>query len=146
MYPRSPDLRPLSRFIEQRCTIRVTSFGRASIVEASMPQPSIDLLPFDDFETATRAMLAYLHERLGFSLWIMTRTEGNDWIVLQAGDHDYNVEEGEVFRWADSFCSRMILGRGPRVAPCSSDITPYAAASIGQQVLLCAYLGVSSLE
>ena len=107
-----------------------------------MPQPSIDLLPFDDFETATRAVLAYLHERLGFSFWMMTRTEGNDWIVLQAEDHGYYVEEGEVFRWADSFCSRMILGRGPRVAPCSRDIPAYAAAPIGQQVPIGAYIGV----
>lgn len=102
----------------------------------------IDLPAFDDFEAASRAVLAYLHQRLGFSLWMMTRTEGVDWIVLQAEDHGYNVTDGTVFRWADSFCSQMVLGRGPRVAPRAQDIPVYAAAPIGQQVPIGAYIGV----
>ena len=76
-----------------------------------------DLDPFTDFETATRAALSLLHQRLGFDLWMMTRTDGNDWIVLQVEDHGYKVSEGSVFRWADSFCSQMVIGRGPRIAP-----------------------------
>jgi diguanylate cyclase len=105
-------------------------------------KPTIDLTAFNDFEAASRAVLAYLHQRLGFSLWMMTRTEGADWIVLQAEDHGYNVKDGTVFRWADSFCSQMVLGRGPRVAPRAQDTPVYAAARISQQVPIGAYIGV----
>ena len=31
---------------------------------------------------------------------MITRTEGDDWIVLQAEDHGYDIKPGQVFRWA----------------------------------------------
>ena len=96
---------------------------------------------FSDFEAAGRAVLAFLHRRIGFDLWMVTRTEGEDWIVLQTEDHGYGVEPGTVFRWADSFCSEMVKGNGPRIAP-RSQLTPaYAAAPIGRQVKIEAYVG-----
>ena len=107
-----------------------------------MLQTGTDLIPFDCFESASRAVLSLLHERLGFDLWMMTRTDGQDWIVLQVEDHGYKVKEGSVFRWADSFCSQMVQGLGPRIAHCAQDIPSYAAAPIGQQVSIGAYIGV----
>ena len=95
-----------------------------------------------DFEAAARDALAFLHDRLGFDLWMVTRTEGDDWVVLHTEDHGYNVHEGTVLKWADSFCSRMIRGEGPRIAPASDAVTAYAKAPIGQQVPIGAYAGV----
>lgn len=95
-----------------------------------------------NFQTAARSVLAFLHRRLGFDLWMVTRTEGEDWIVLQAEDHGYNVTDGTVFRWADSFCSQMVKALGPRIAARSDDIPAYASARIGQQVKIGAYVGV----
>ncbi len=97
---------------------------------------------FVDFETASRGVLAFLHKRLGFGLWMVTRTEGDDWIVLQSEDHGYGVKDGAVFRWADSFCSQMVLGLGPCIAPKTGEIPAYANAPIGQQVSIGAYVGV----
>ena len=97
---------------------------------------------FLNFESAARAVLSFLHRRVGFNLWMVTRTEGEDWIVLQAEDHGYGVTDGTVFRWADSFCSRMVAGLGPRIAPRSNDIPAYASAPIGRQVEIGAYVGV----
>lgn len=94
-----------------------------------------------DFDSAARAVIAFLHHRLGFGLWMVTRTEGDDWIVLQSEDHGYNVAPGTVFRWADSFCSRMVQGQGPRVAPDSAQVPAYAAAPIGRQVPIGSYIG-----
>lgn len=107
-----------------------------------MLEAGSDISPFLDFETASRAVLALLRQRLGFNLWMMTRTDGNDWVVLQVEDHGYNVKEGSVFRWADSFCSQMVLGRGPRIAPCAKEVPSYADAPIGRQVAIGAYIGV----
>lgn len=103
---------------------------------------SMSTLSFSDFETAGHTVLAYLHKRLGFGLWMITRTEGDDWIVLQSEDHGYGVVPGTVFRWADSFCSEMVKGNGPRIAPCSEDVPAYVAAPIGQQVKIKAYIGL----
>lgn len=102
----------------------------------------MERLTFSDFEACARAVLAFLHRRLGFGLWMVTRTEGDDWIVLQSEDHGYGVEPGMVFRWADSFCSHMVKGNGPRIAPSSAQVPEYAAAPIGQAVPIQAYVGV----
>ena len=64
---------------------------------------------FESFEAAGKAVLAYLHQQLGFKLWMITRTDGNDWIVLQSEDHGYSVKAGDVFRWQDSFCSQTVV-------------------------------------
>lgn len=98
--------------------------------------------PFQNFQAASRATLAFLHQRLGFALWMVTRTEDNNWIVLQAEDHGYGVKPGAVFQWADSFCSEMIKGNGPRVAPDSNQVAVYRDAPIGRQVPIQAYIGV----
>ena len=101
-----------------------------------------DFEPFSDFRVAAGEALKYLHNNFGFALWMVTRTEGEDWIVLQAEDHGYNVKEGDVFRWTDSFCSRMVRGKGPCVAPSSNQVPAYASAPIGQQVSISAYVGL----
>ena len=101
----------------------------------------MEKLKINDFETAGRAVLAFLHQRIGFDLWMVTRTEGDDWIVLQSEDNGYGVAPGTVFRWADSFCSEMVKGNGPRIAPRSDAVPAYAAAPIGRQVQIKAYIG-----
>ena len=95
-----------------------------------------------DFETSARAVLSFLHQRMGFDLWMVTRTEGAAWIALQTEDHGYGVSAGKVFRWADSFCSEMVKGNGPNIAPSSNAVPAYAAAPIGRQVQIKAYAGV----
>ena len=97
---------------------------------------------FQNFQSASRSTLAFLHQRLGFSLWMVTRTEGDDWIVLHSEDHGYGVKPGAVFQWADSFCSEMVKGNGPRMAPDSGLFQSYRDAPIGRQVPIQAYVGV----
>lgn len=100
------------------------------------------LPPFDSVETAAQHILAQLQKQLGFQLWMFTRIEGEHWIVLQAADRGYAIQPGHVFRWADSFCFRMVRGEGPRIAPRSRDIPAYVSAPIDQLVQIGAYIGV----
>lgn len=111
-----------------------------------MTEPNIESLISADFASAAEAVLQFLYQRLGFRLWMVTKTEGNDWIVLQVKDEGYGVTEGSVFRWTDSFCSRMVGGLGPRVAPSSQEVPAYAAAPIGELVPIGAYVGVPLLR
>ncbi|MDH3403664.1 MAG: sensor domain-containing diguanylate cyclase [Acidobacteriota bacterium] len=98
--------------------------------------------PFRDFEEAASVVLRLLQENVGLGLWMVTRKEGDDWIVLTAQDRIYGVQAGQVLRWSDSFCSRMVRGLGPRIAPIASQIAAYAEAPIGRQMEIGAYVGV----
>lgn len=107
------------------------------------PRKDLDWgLPFADFPSAARAVLAFLHKRLGFDLWMVTRASGDDYIVLYAEDHGYGVENGQVFNWTDSFCHRMASGKGPRVAPDVAAVPMFASAPVTEQVQVAAYVGV----
>jgi diguanylate cyclase (GGDEF)-like protein len=99
-------------------------------------------LSFRDFESAGQAVLSFLHKRYGFDLWMLTRTEGDNWIVLQTEDHGYGLTPGTTLSWAESFCSEMVKGNGPRIAPDSNLVPAYAAAVIGCKVPIKAYVGI----
>lgn len=101
----------------------------------------MDHINFRSFQEAGQAVLKFLHSRFGFNLWMITRVEDKDWIVLQSEDHGYDVQPGQVFQWADSFCFHMIAGKGPKIAPRSEDIPLYATAPINQQVSIKSYIG-----
>jgi len=101
----------------------------------------MDNINFRSFQDAGQAVLKFLYKRFGFNLWMITRVEGKDWIVLQSEDHGYNVQPGQVFQWADSFCFHMIAGKGPKIAPRSEEIPLYATAPINQQVSIKSYIG-----
>lgn len=99
-------------------------------------------LRFASFAEAAEHVLSYLQQHFDFDLWMVTRTAEEDWIVLYAVDNGYNVGAGDSFKWADSFCSRMVRGEGPRVAPRSEEIAVYKSALIGQQVPIKSYIGM----
>ncbi|MCG2572440.1 sensor domain-containing diguanylate cyclase [Acinetobacter sp. ME22] len=96
---------------------------------------------FNNFQDVGKAVLSFLHQHLGFELWMITRVDNEDWIVLQSEDHGYDVHPGAVFRWSDSFCSHMVLGETPTIAPDSEKIPLYKTAPIAQQVKIRAYIG-----
>ena len=100
------------------------------------------MIPTENFETASKAVLKFLHQRLGFDLWMITRMIGDDWIILQTEDQSYGVQEKTVLNWADSFCSQMILGNGPNIAANSKTIPAYANAPIGKTLQIGAYIGL----
>lgn len=99
-----------------------------------------------DFASATQATLHFLREQFGLDMWMVTRTEGNDWIVLAVEDSHYGTQPGAVFRWSDSFCSRMVNGLGPRIAPQAQQVEAYSSAPIASQLQIGAYVGVPLLR
>ncbi|MBB3221545.1 GGDEF domain-containing protein [Pseudoduganella umbonata] len=105
----------------------------------------------NDFAAAAQATMAYLRRRLGLQLWMVTRTEGDDWIVLYtdeaaAKDTDsafrYDIAPGQSFRWTDTFCARMVLGHGPGIAPSTQEVEAYAQAPLAERLPAGAYVGV----
>lgn len=96
----------------------------------------------NDFAAAAQETMAFLRRRLGFKLWMVTRTEGDDWIVLFADDAGYGIRPGQTFRWTDTVCSRMVLDHGPNIAPAMHDVPAYADAPLVHQLGIGAYVGV----
>jgi diguanylate cyclase len=99
-----------------------------------------------DFAGASREVLTFLHQRIGMDLWMVSRADNEDWVVLTAEDHGYGVQPGDVFRWADTFCSRMVRGDGPRVAPSTADVPAYASMPLAQQLPIGAYVGAPLVD
>jgi diguanylate cyclase (GGDEF)-like protein len=100
-----------------------------------------------DFAGASREVLSFLHRRIGMELWMVTRTDDEDWVVLTAEDHGYGVRQGDVFRWADTYCSRMVRGEGPRIAPRVADVPAYEALSTSTALpRIGAYVGVPLVD
>ena len=102
--------------------------------------------PFADFESASVEILDFLHGRLGFALWLVTRVEQDQWVIEQARDEGYGVEVGDAYRFADTYCAHMVEGQGPRFAPETSAVPCYAAAAIGNELPIAAYIGVPLLR
>ncbi len=94
------------------------------------------------FESSCRSVLALLRERTDFDLWMMTQTVRDDWTVLYTENLGYDIEEGAVLRWSDSYCTHMVEGLGPRVASQADTVPCYASAPINQHVPIGAYMGV----
>lgn len=108
---------------------------RQGLLAAEMRSPT-------DFEMTARDVLAFLNQRLGFGLWMVTRVHGDDWIVLQARDFDYDILPGMVFHWGDSYCIHMVAGEGPRVAPKAQKIPAYFHSKLSFLKPIEAYIGV----
>ncbi len=104
----------------------------------------IVLEPFADFEAASRAALDCLQLQLGMSLWMVTRAAGEDQIVLGTADRNsgYPIHPGDVYRWSDGFCARMVAGRAPQYAPRVAAIEAYARAPVAQALTIGAYVGI----
>lgn len=121
----------------------------ADVMHAVVPQSAPSCVPGAapyDFATAGREVLAFLHKRLGFALWMITRVDADDWIVLQAEDHGYGVGAGAVFSWADSFCAQMVQGHGPHIAPDADAVPAYAQAHIGKLLPIKSYIGMPLVD
>lgn len=95
-----------------------------------------------DFEAAGHAVLAHLHKRLGFTLWMITRRSGENRIILQAEGRRGDIVPGMAFQWLDSFCALMVEGRSPRMIPDAGALPLQLTGPLDQLGPVQAYIGV----
>jgi len=103
--------------------------------------PDMIHLDTSSFQSASRAVLSFLHQQLGFDLWMVTRVAGSDWIVLQTEGRHLDIAPSKVYRWSDTFCSEMAKGNGPRAAPQIDCVPAYANSPVGRELQVKAYIG-----
>jgi GAF domain-containing protein len=100
-----------------------------------------DLTPWPDWLTAAHGVLEFLHEHVGWDVWMATRVVDNYQIVLDAVPEGA-VRPGARLLWEDSLCREMIEGRAPRIATVTAAVPAYAARTKGPAGEVAAYLGV----
>lgn len=75
--------------------------------------------PFQGFADASHAVLDFLRKSLPFQVWMVTRTDGQEWVVLHADNDGIGVKTGDTLPYGDSFCSHVVSGAVPNmVADC----------------------------
>lgn len=92
-------------------------------------QDTTDTNPLNskNFSEAAQNVVKFLNTMLGFDLWVVTRANGDDYILLKVEDKGYGATEGMTYKWADTFCSRMVTGNGPNFSPDFSQTPEYLA-------------------
>ena len=100
-----------------------------------------DAAELPDFRTAAKAVVDHLREVVGLSVWMVARAVDDDWVILETSGDDA-PDQGTAYRWADTFCVRMVAGDGPRVAPDVERVPTYAEAALTRLLAIRAYAGV----
>jgi diguanylate cyclase (GGDEF)-like protein len=89
-----------------------------------------------------RDQLEALSLRIPLKVWMVTRVNGDDWEVVYAHNRGYPVEEGQILRWQDSFCCRMMSNEGPQFASNAKDCEAYQNAPVATILPITIYVGV----
>jgi diguanylate cyclase (GGDEF)-like protein len=99
-----------------------------------------------EFARAAESTLRLLRAQLGHDLWMVTRLDGEDLVVLDCVDHHYGVRAGDVMPWAASIDWRMAHQQGPRMAPDIAEYPAYATAPAAQGMTVGSYAGAPLLH
>jgi GAF domain-containing protein len=110
-----------------------------------VPSGIADVTPWRDWTSAADAALQFLHEHLGWDVWLVSRVEGNRWLVLRAFPTSV-VRPGTELEWESSFCRQMLTGDAPRVATVTAAVPAYASRATGPLRSIAAYAGVPIVD
>jgi GAF domain-containing protein len=100
-----------------------------------------DVAPFEDWTTAARASLGFLHRTIGLDAWMVTHVQPPDQLVLLTHPRDA-VPCGTAVPWEQSFCRSMVGGTAPRVATVAAAVPAYRDLVTLHGDRVAAYLGV----
>ncbi len=129
---RSTDIRAVAAAVEAA----VAATNGAVVVP-----PGCDLVGSADFLAVADRVVGDLAGWTGIDTWVVTRRSGDDWIILAVHDPHYDLRRGDVLRWEDSFCARMVGEDRPRfVADTTGVPHVYADAPIGSCLQIGTYL------
>ena len=103
-----------------------------------------DVVPFDDWPSAARAALAFLHRTVGLDVWMVTQLQDPRQVVLHSHPQEV-VPPGAWVPWDSSFCRSMVSGVGPRVATVAA-ATPAYRDRTGHVEWIAAYIGVPMVD
>lgn len=85
-----------------------------------------------DFGSTCNEVLSTIHKQYPLDLWMITRTNGQDTIVLQTKGKGFNIKPGVNLHWEDTLCVRLVNQSAPNIAPCIDDVPCYQEAPVTQ--------------
>src|SRR3954453_517825 len=99
----------------------------------------------DEFAPAADAVLLHLQAVAPLTLWAVVRYDDGDCVFdAVAGSESDGASDvmaaGTRLPWAHLLCSRMVEGRGPRVAPDVRRVPAYASAPLARRLPVGAYV------
>ncbi|WP_138757311.1 GAF domain-containing protein [Modestobacter altitudinis] len=100
-----------------------------------------DVVPFEDWTSAARASLAFLHRTVGLDVWLVTEVLEPLQVVLHSHPAEI-LPPGISISWDRSFCHSMVSGQGPRVATVTAATPAYRDLETGLPHRVAAYIGV----
>jgi diguanylate cyclase len=103
---------------------------------------ALGLASRESFADAAASTLRLLHQTLGHDLWMVTRVNDDELVVVECLDFSYRLRPGHVLPWSASLDWRMVNGQGPRVAPRVADVAAYSTAGLTQVMPIGSYIGV----
>jgi GAF domain-containing protein len=106
-----------------------------------VPGGIVDVAPWRDWCAAAEGALRFLHEHVGWDLWLVTQVVHDRQVVLLA-DPPEDVAHGTPLPWADSFCRQMVEGNAPRLATVTAAVPAYATRAAGPLQGVAAYVGI----
>lgn len=106
-----------------------------------VPTGIMDVAPWRDWCAAAEGALRFLHEHVGWDLWMVTQVVDDRQVVLLAEPGDA-VRPGMELPWEGSFCRQMIEGNAPRLATVTAAVPAYASRSTGPFEAVAAYVGM----
>ena len=106
-----------------------------------VPAGISDVEPWRDWCAAAEGALRFLHEHVGWDLWMVTQVVDDRQIVLLA-EPGTAVRPGMELPWERSFCRQMIEGHAPRLATVTAAVPAYASRTTGPLEDVAAYVGI----
>lgn len=97
--------------------------------------------PGTSFDEAAGRVLQFLRRRYDLDLWMVTRVNRDDWVVLLADDRRGELVSGQVLSWSESICKRRVEGSCPGVIPAVADDPVARQVPIVDQLGIGAYIG-----
>ena len=107
----------------------------------SMPRATLATALADEFSGAVDATLNALQALIPLDIWMVTRVEADDWIVLHTRGRAPRFRPGAAFSWQHSYCLHMNAGDGPNIAADASAVPAYASAPINDIATIGCYIG-----
>lgn len=79
---------------------------------------SADIISLPTYASCSALLDAHLQElqkRFGMAMWMITRHNGEDLVVLHLRDDRFGLHRGERLPWNSSYCQRMVEHGAPRI-------------------------------
>tara|TARA_B100000446_G_scaffold159217_1_gene157461 strand:- start:7050 stop:7883 length:834 start_codon:yes stop_codon:yes gene_type:complete len=107
---------------------------------------SISLPNYNNIQGLLDAHLAQLQQRFGMSMWMITRLQGEELLILRVRDGTYGLHQGHRLEWQTSYCVRMVELGNARVVADTALNPIYQDAPINANLSIGAYIGLPLLD